>query len=157
MAYYVTYMYMSIINYNYFLLAPPYIGMFNPTEYEFDINIYSLNETVEFEAFFIIHPNVTVEYLSFDITMMDEMVGESSVDGDFLINGMILPLVIQAPFQSMYSLTVSVSTDSVLNSSSTMDITFSLLALISIASGITETLMSNVTLHQIGEYIHIIR
>ena len=82
--------------------------------------------------------------------MMDEMVGESSVDGDFLINGTIPPLVIQAPSQSMYSLTVSVSTDSVLNTSSTMDITFSLLAVVNIASGITETLMSNVTLHQIG-------
>ena len=148
---------MSIINYNYFLLAPPYIGMFNPTEYEFDINIYSPNETVIFEVFFIIHPNVTVEYLSFDIIMMDEMVGESSVDGDFMINGTIPPLVIQAPSQSMYLLTVSVPTDSVLNTSSTMDITFSLLAVVNIASDITETLMSNVTLHQIGEYIHIIR
>ena len=143
--------YMSIINYNYFPLAPPYIGVFNLTEYEFDINIYSPNETVEFEAFFIIHQNVTVEYLSFDITMMDEIVGESSVDGDFLINGTIPPLVIQAPYQSMYLLTVSVSTDSVLNTSSTMDVIFSLLAVVNIASGITETLMFNVTLHQIGE------
>ena len=134
-----------------FLLAPPYIGLFNATEYEFDINIYSPIGTVVFEALFIINPNVTVDYLSFDIIMMDEMVGESSVDGDFLINRTSPPLVIQqAPFQSMYLLTIT--SGNLLDTSNTMDITFSLFAFVNISSGITETLISNVTLHQIGEY-----
>ena len=84
-------------------------------------------------ALFIINPNVTVEYLSFDIIMMDQMVGKSSDDGDFLINGIIPPLVLQAPLQSLYSLTIS--TDSVSNTSNTMDIIFSLFASVNISSG----------------------
>ena len=137
-----------------FLLAPPYIGVFNATEYEFDINIYSPIGTVVFEALFIINPNVTVEYLSFDIIMMDEIVGESSVDGDFLINRITPPLVIQqVPFQSIYLLTIT--TGNLLDTSNTMDITFSLFAFVNISSGITEMLSSNVTLHQTGEYTYI--
>ena len=128
--------------------------MFNASEYEFNINIYS---PIVFEALFILNPNVTVEYLSFDIIMMDEIVGESNVDGsdtieDFLINGTTPPLVSQAPFQSLYLLTIS--SDNALNmSGNTMDITFSLFALVNISSGVTEMLFSNVTLHQIGMMI----
>ena len=120
--------------------------MFNATEV--DINIYSPNGTVVFETLFIINPNVTVEHLSFDITAM--MVGESNFAGDFLINGITPPLVVQAPFQSLHMLTVS--TGGVLNTSSTMDIIFSLIALVNISSDITETIISNVTVYQIGEH-----
>ena len=127
--------------------------MFDATEYEFDINISSPIGTIVFEALFIINPNVTVEYLSFDIIMMDdhEMVGESSVDENFLINGTTPPLVIQqAPFQSIYLLTIA--TNSVLDTNDTMDITFNLFAFINISTGIVGMPRSNVTLHKIGTY-----
>ena len=143
-------MYVCVYNYNCacFLLAPPYIGLFMFNATEVDINIYSPNGTVVFETLFIINPNVTVEHLSFDITTM--MVGESNFAGDFLINGTTPPLVVQAPFQSLYMLTVL--TGGVLNTSSTMDIIFSLIALVNTSSSITETMISNVTVHQIGEH-----
>ena len=81
---------------------------------------------------------------------MDEMVGESSVDGDFLINGTTPPLVIQqAPFQSMYLLTIT--TGNVLDSTDIMDITFDLFAFINISIGVVRMPSSNVTLHKIGE------
>ena len=140
----------------YFVLA---IAEFSATEYEFDINIFSPIGTVVFEALFIINPNVTVEYLRFDI-IMDEIVGESivgesivgesSVDGDFLINGTTEPLVIrQAPFQSMYLLTIS--TGSVSYSNDTMDITFNLYAFVFLSTGVTEMSIANVILHKIGK------
>ena len=83
---------------------------------------------------------------------MDEMVGESSVDGDFLINGTTPPLVIQqAPFQSMYLLTIT--TGNFLDTSDTMDINFNLFALINISTGELVMPVSNVTLHRIGEIL----
>ena len=121
----------------------------NASEYEFDINIYSPIGTVVFEALFIIIPNVTVDSLSFDIIMTDEIVGESSIDGDFLINGTMLPLLIQAPYQSMYLLTIT--TGNVLDTTDTMDITFDLFAFINISIGIVRMSISNVTLHKIGK------
>ena len=94
----------------------------------------------------------TVEYLRFDIIMMDEMVGESSVDGDFLINGTIPPLVMQqAPFQSMYLLTIT--TGNVLDTNDTMDITLDLFAFINISTGVSSMPVSNVTLHKIGKVL----
>ena len=133
------------------LLVPSFIAQFNTTEYEFDINIYSPIGTVVFEALFIINPNVTVEYLSFNITVMDEMVGESSVDVNFLINGTAPPLVVQqAPFQSIYLL--AITTGSILD---IMDITFSLSAFINISVGIMTMPVCNVTLHKIGTYVRI--
>ena len=133
-------------------LVPSFIAQFNKTEYEFDINIYSPNGTVVFEALFIINRNVTVEFLSFDIIMMDEMVRESSNDGDFLINGTRPPLVIiqQTPFQSMYLLTIT--TGNVLDTNDLMDITFTLFAFINISIGEVRMPMSNVRLHKIGTY-----
>ena len=81
---------------------------------------------------------------------MDEMIGESSVDGDFLINGITPPLVIQqAPFQSMYLLTIT--TGNVLDPTDIMDITFDLFAFINISIGVVRMPFSNVTLHKIGE------
>ena len=126
-------------------------AQFNATEYEFNISIYSPNGTVAFEALFTINSNeCTVEYLRFDI-MMDKVIGESSVvDGNFLINGMTSPLVIQAPFQSMYLLTVT--TDNVLDINDTMDITFNLTAFINISTGVSSMPVSNVILHKIGNY-----
>ena len=129
-------------------LVPSFIAQFNASEYEFDINIYSPIGTVVFEALFIINPNVTVEFLSFDIIMTDEILGESSIDGDFLINGTMLPLVIQAPYQSLYLLTIT--TGNVLDTSDTMDITFNLFAFISISIGVVRMPISNVTLYKIG-------
>ena len=123
-------------------------AQFSASEYEVDIDIYSPIGTVVLEALFIINPNVTVEYLSFDI-MMDEMVGESSVGGDFLINGTIPPLVQQAPFQSMYLLTIT--TGNVLDTTDTTDITFSLFAFINISTGVVAVPVSNVILHKIGK------
>ena len=83
---------------------------------------------------------------------MDEMVGESSVDGDFLINGTTPPLVIQqAPFQSMYLLTIT--TGNFLDTSDTMDINFNLFAFINISTGELVMPVSNVTLHRIGEVL----
>ena len=131
-------------------LVPSFIAQFNATEYEFDINIYSPIGTVVFEALFIINPNVTVEYLSFDIIMMDEIVGESSVEGDFLINGTIPPLVIQqSPFQSMYLLTIT--TGNVLDTNDAMNITFNLFAFVNISIGVMRMVTSNVILHKIGK------
>ena len=81
---------------------------------------------------------------------MDEMVGESSVVGEFLINGTTPPLVIQqSPFQSMYLLTIT--TGSVLDSADTMDITFNLFTLVSISIGVVRMPIANVTLHKIGK------
>ena len=81
---------------------------------------------------------------------MDEMVGESSVDEDFLINGTAPPLVIQqAPFQSMYLLTIT--TGNVLDTNDTVDITFNLFAFIDISTGVLSISVSNVILHKIGK------
>ena len=126
-----------------------FIAQFNASEYEFDINIYSPIGTVVFEALFIINPNVTVDFLSFDIIMTDEIVGESSIDGDFLINGTMLPLLIQAPYQSMYLLTIT--TGNALDTNDTMDITFNLLACFNTLINVMGTSISNVTLHKIGK------
>ena len=109
-----------------------------------------------FEALFIINPYVTVEYLSFDIMMDDEMVGESvnSTIGSFLINGTIPPLVIQPPFQSMYLLTLT--TGDVLYDNyadDTLNITFTLFAFINVSMGILSMPISNVILHKIGNSI----
>ena len=109
--------------------------------------MYSSFGAALFEALFIINPNVIVEYLYFDI------VGDSSVKRNFLINGTIPPLVLQTPFQSMYLLTITNGTE--LDTINTMDITFSLSAFIHISGGITEIPSSNVTLHIIGEYTNI--
>ena len=81
--------------------------------------------------------------------MTDEIVGESSIDGDFLINGTMLPLLIQAPYQSMYLLTIT--TGNVLDTNDTIDITFNLLAFINISIGVMRMPISNVTLHKIGK------
>ena len=133
-------------------LVPSFIAQFNATEYEFDINIYSPTGTVVFEALFIINPNITVEYLNFDIIPIDEMVGESSVDRQFLINGTTPPLVIQqAPFQSMYLLTIT--TGSVLDFAGTMNTTFKLFAFVNISTGVVRMPVSNVTLHKIGKVL----
>ena len=119
-------------------------------EYEFNISIYSPNGTVVFEALFTINPNVTVGFLSFDIIMMDEIVGESNIDGDFLINGTRPPLVIQQTlFQSMYLLTIT--TGNVLDTNDLMDITFNLFAYINTSIDVVRMPMSNVTLHKIGK------
>ena len=82
---------------------------------------------------------------------MDEMVGESSIDGDFLINGTTPPLVIQqAPFQSMYLLTIT--TGNLLDTSDTMNITFNLFAFINISVGVVRMSVSNVILHKTGKF-----
>ena len=128
------------------------IAQFNEAEYEFDIDIYSPVGTVVFEALFIINPNVTVEFLSFDIIMTDDIEGETSVDGDFLINGTIPPLVIQAPYQSMYLLTIT--TGNVIDTSDTTDVTFNLFAFVNISIGVVTIPMSNVTLHKIGKILY---
>ena len=127
-----------------------FIAQFSGSRYEVDIDINSPIGTVVLETLFIINPNVTVKYLSFDI-MMDETVEESSVGGDFLINGTIPPLVQQAPFQSMYLLTIT--TGNVLDTTDTMDIVFSLFAYINISTGVVAMPVSNVILHKIGKVL----
>ena len=82
---------------------------------------------------------------------MDEMIGESSVEGYFLINGTTPPLVQEAPFQSMYFLTIT--TDNVLDTDDTMDITFNLFAFINISTGVLAMPVSNVILHKIGKVL----
>ena len=74
---------MAVLNF----VVSSFIAQFNETEYEFNINIYSPIGTVVFEALFIINPSITDEFLSFDIIMTDEFVGESTNYGDFWING----------------------------------------------------------------------
>ena len=130
-------------------VVPSFIAMFDEAEYEFDINIYSPVGTVVFDALFIISPNVTVEFLSFDIIMTDEFVGESTVNGDFLINGTIPPLVTQAPYQSMYLLTIT--TGNVIDTSDITDVTFNLFSFVNISTGTVVMPISNVTLHKIGK------
>ena len=141
----------SYFNYFAFLfyIVTSFIAMFNETEYEFNISIYSPIGTVAFEALFIISPNVTVEFLSFDIIMTDELVGESTINGDFLINGIIPPLVVQPPYQSLYMLTIT--TENTLDTNDTTDITFDLFAFVNTTIGIVAMPLSNVTLHKIGK------
>ena len=128
-----------------------FIAMFYETEYEFDISIYSSTGTVVFEALFILNPNVTVEFLSFDIITTDEFVGETTNNGDFLINGITPPLVIQAPYQSVYFLAITV--DNVLDTNDTTDVTFDLFAFVRTSTGIVAMPTSNVTLHKIGKEV----
>ena len=104
-----------------------------------------------FEALFIINPNVTVEFLSFDIMMTDELVGESTINGDFLINGTTPPLVVQPSYQLMYLLTIS--TGNMLDTSDTTDVTFNLFAFVNISTGVVAMPMSNVILHKIGKVL----
>ena len=87
--------------------------------------------------------------------MMDDEIRESSVVGDFLINGTTPPLVIQQPsFQSMYLLTVT--TGNILDTNDTMaNITFNLFAYINISTGIVSMPVSNVILHKIGKDYHL--
>ena len=105
-----------------------------------------------FGALFIINPNVTVEYLRFDIIFTDELVGESSVE-IFFINGTMPPLVVQSPYHSMYWLVIT--TGNVLDNDDTMDITFNLTAFINTNDTRTMSMMliSNVTLHKIGKML----
>ena len=99
---------------------------------------------------FIINPNVTIGLLAFDIITTEEVIGEASVNEDFLINGTIPPLLItQAPYQSMYLLTIT--TGNVLDTTDTMDINFELLAFVNTLINKTEISISNVTLHKIGK------
>ena len=129
-----------------YFLVPSFIAQFNATEYEFDINIYSPIGTVVFEAVFIINPNVTVEYLSFDI--INE---EYSGDGDFLINDTRPPLILQHPFQSMYLLTIT--TGNLLDTDDIVNITFTLFACVNISTGgVLIWPVSDVILHKTGEY-----
>ena len=79
--------------------------------------------------------------------MTDELVGESTITGDFLINGTISSLVVQPPYQSMYLLTIT--TGNVLDAGDTSDVTFSLFAFVNISTGEVAMPMSNVTLHKI--------
>ena len=85
--------------------------------------------------------------------MDDEMVEESSVNGDFLINGTTPPLVIQQPpFHSLYLLTITTGHRNVLNTNDTTpNITFDLFAFINISTGAVRMSVSNVTLHKIGK------
>ena len=131
-----------------------FIGQFNASEYEFDVNIYSPIGTVLFEALFIINPNVTIGLLAFDIITTEEVIGEASVNEDFLINGTIPPLLItQAPYQSLYLLTIT--TGNVLDTNDTMDINFELLAFVNTLINETEISISNVTLHRIGKALSV--
>ena len=112
-----------------------------------------------FAALFIINPNVTVEFLSFDIMMTDELVGvgesnvvgeSTSVDGNFLINETRPPLVVKPPYQLMYLLVIT--TDYVLDIDDTMDITFKLSAFINISDTVIMSVLdSNVILHKISK------
>ena len=83
--------------------------------------------------------------------MMDEMAEESTVNGDFLINGTIPPLVQQAPFQSMYLLTITIG--NVLDTTDTTDITFNLFALVNISTGVSAMPVSKVILHKMGKVL----
>ena len=132
-------------------IVPSLIAMFDETEYRFNITIYSPIGIVVLEALFIISPNVSVEFLSFDIIMTDELVGESTIIGDFLINETIPPLVTQAPYQSMHLLTIT--TGNVIDTSDTTDVTFNLFAFVNIPTGVVTISMSNVTLHKIGKIL----
>ena len=110
-----------------------------------------------FAALFIINPNVTIEFLSFDIITTDELVGESTdvgksrVNRNFLINGTIPPLVTQAPYRSTYLL--AITTGNVLDINDTMDITFDLFAFINTTTDRMSMLISNVILHKIGKML----
>ena len=81
--------------------------------------------------------------------MTDENV---SADGDFVINGTIPPLLIQAPYQSLYLLTIT--TGNVLDTNDTMGITFNLFAFINISIGVVGMPITNVTLHKIGKVVY---
>ena len=83
--------------------------------------------------------------------MLDEMIRGSSVDGDFLINGTIPPLVKSAPFQSTYLL--NITTGNALDTTGTMDITFSLIAFINTSTGVLAMPVSNVIVHKIGKVL----
>ena len=100
-----------------------------------------------FQAVFIINPNVTVKYLSFDIITTDDLLEESSVDGEFLINGTMPPLAINAPNQSMYLLVIT--TQNLLDINDIMDITFNLSAFINTSL----TFNVDVILYKIGKVL----
>ena len=136
-----------------FYTVSSFIAMFYETEYELDISIYSSTGTVVVEALFIINPNVTVEFLSFDIITTDEFVGETTNNRDFLINGITPPLVIQAPYQSVYLLMITV--DNILDNNDTMDVTFDLFAFVRTSTGIVAMPTSNVTLHKISKSYYV--
>ena len=84
--------------------------------------------------------------------MTDELVGESTINGDFLINGIKPPLVVQPPYQLMYLLTIS--TGNILDTSDTTDVTFNLFAFVNISIGVVTMPMSNVILHKTGEILY---
>ena len=83
-----------------------------------------------------------------------QIIEDSSVDEVFLINGTTPPLVIQqAPFRSMYLLTVT--TGNVLGTNDKMNITFNLSAFIFISAGpgVLSMPVSKVILHKIGKVL----
>ena len=80
--------------------------------------------------------------------MTDELVGESSVDGNFFMNGTMPPLVVKPPYHSMYWLVIT--TGNMLDINDTMDITFNLSVFINTSDIVSMMLISNVTLHKIG-------
>ena len=101
--------------------------------YESGVSVNTPNGTDLFTAFFTINSSVTIGYLSFDI-VDSMMMGEYYSNGYFLINGTIPPVVLSAPFESMYQLTISTGRE--FDAVELMDnITFNLFSFVNTTNG----------------------
>ena len=126
------------------------ITMFNPEQYEHEVEVNLTSQTDLFSAFFIIDSNASIAYLSFDI-VDNMMAGEAESVGDFLINGTSPPVVISPPFESMYQLTLSTGRDfDVMELRE--DIKFNLFGFVNTTDGDVVASLANVTLYKRGNH-----
>ncbi|XP_065913515.1 uncharacterized protein [Dysidea avara] len=103
------------------------IAYFNATQYESSVKLCTPIGTVVVEATFIIDSNIEVESLEFGIV-------EGSINsGDFLINGVVPPLILQSPFQSTYLL--AIVTGNRVDTTNITSITFDIYSMVNLVIG----------------------
>ena len=120
----------SICAIKYFMFLGTFqsIANFNHTKYESSVRPCTPIRTVVLEASITINSSDVIEHVEFGII-------EGSVDsGDFLINGMVPPVIQQPPFQFSYAL--SIVTGRRVNTENKTNITFNLYSMINTSSGV---------------------
>ena len=142
------------------LVPSDFIGLFNATQYAFDVNIYYSTGTIVFVAQYIISPNVTqLEYLSFDVRLVNDddemMLGEAETVGEgYLINGEPPPLNVPVQNLSQSENMLMIVFNLPLQSYEEItSFTFDLLSNISTANGLTAMPSANLLVNIVGKLL----
>jgi len=136
---------MYICNFLYFhcILGTSHLLVnFNATQYQSNVKPCTPIGTVVLEAAVAIHSTDRIRHIEFGV------IGESINSGDFLINGMTPPVIVQPPFQSTYLLLIV--SGSVMNTTNE-NITFNLYSLVNTTSNRTVAPYATVILQLPGK------